>query len=208
MKNDDLGNYEKINILTLGNTTVGKTCFILRFTENFFQPIYLTTCGIDSKYKIITLSNSKSYKAIFYDTAGQERHRSISLNQIKSADGILLMYDVTSQDSFNSIKGWMDNIREIKGNNFPVILVGNKIDLKEERKISQLNGQNLADSYGISFYEISNKTGENVEEATLDLINKISDCLERGIIFNIKNDKTSIVLNKKTIKTREKNKCC
>lgn len=208
MKNDDLGNYEKINILTLGNTTVGKTCFILRFTENFFQPIYLTTCGIDSKYKIITLSNSKSYKAIFYDTAGQERHRSISLNQIKSADGILLMYDVTNQDSFNSIKGWMDNIREIKGNNFPVILVGNKIDLKEERKISQLNGQNLADSYGISFYEISNKTGENVEEATLDLINKISDCLERGIIFNIKNDKTSIVLNKKTIKTREKNKCC
>ena len=118
------------------------------------------------------------------------------------------MYDVTNQDSFNSIKGWMDNIREIKGNNFPVILVGNKIDLKEERKISQLNGQNLADSYGISFYEISNKTGENVEEATLDLINKISDCLERGIIFNIKNDKTSIVLNKKTIKTREKNKCC
>ena len=208
MKNDDLGNYEKINILTLGNTTVGKTCFILRFTENFFQPIYLTTCGIDSKYKIITLSNSKSYKAIFYDTAGQERHRSISLNQIKSADGILLMYDVTNQDSFNSIKGWMDNIREIKGNNFPVILVGNKIDLKEDRKISQLNGQNLADSYGISFYEISNKTGENVEEATLDLINKISDCLERGIIFNIKNDKTSIVLNKKTIKTREKNKCC
>ena len=208
MKNDDLGNYEKINILTLGNTTVGKTCFILRFTENFFQPIYLTTCGIDSKYKFITLSNSKSYKAIFYDTAGQERHRSISLNQIKSADGILLMYDVTNQDSFNSIKGWMDNIREIKGNNFPVILVGNKIDLKEERKISQLNGQNLADSYGISFYEISNKTGENVEEATLDLINKISDCLERGIIFNIKNDKTSIVLNKKTIKTREKNKCC
>ena len=208
MKNDDLGNYEKINILTLGNTTVGKTCFILRFTENFFQPIYLTTCVIDSKYKIITLSNSKSYKAIFYDTAGQERHRSISLNQIKSADGILLMYDVTNQDSFNSIKGWMDNIREIKGNNFPVILVGNKIDLKEERKISQLNGQNLADSYGISFYEISNKTGENVEEATLDLINKISDCLERGIIFNIKNDKTSIVLNKKTIKTREKNKCC
>ena len=208
MKNDDLGNYEKINILTLGNTTVGKTCFILRFTENFFQPIYLTTCGIDSKYKIITLSNSKSYKAIFYDTAGQERHRSISLNQIKSADGILLMYDVTNQDSFNAIKGWMDNIREIKGNNFPVILVGNKIDLKEERKISQLNGQNLADSYGISFYEISNKTGENVEEATLDLINKISDCLERGIIFNIKNDKTSIVLNKKTIKTREKNKCC
>ena len=189
MKNDDLGNYEKINILTLGNTTVGKTCFILRFTENFFQPIYLTTCGIDSKYKIITLSNSKSYKAIFYDTAGQERHRSISLNQIKSADGILLMYDVTNQDSFNSIKGWMDNIREIKGNNFPVILVGNKIDLKEERKISQLNGQNLADSYGISFYEISNKTGENVEEATLDLINKISDCLERGIIFNIKNEK-------------------
>ena len=208
MKNDDLGNYEKINILTLGNTTVGKTCFILRFTENFFQPIYLTTCGIDSKYKFITLSNSKSYKAIFYDTAGQERHRSISLNQIKSADGILLMYDVTNQDSFNAIKGWMDNIREIKGNNFPVILVGNKIDLKEERKISQLNGQNLADSYGISFYEISNKTGENVEEATLDLINKISDCLERGIIFNIKNDKTSIVLNKKTIKTREKNKCC
>ena len=208
MKNDDLGNHEKINILTLGNTTVGKTCFILRFTENFFQPIYLTTCGIDSKYKIITLSNSKSYKAIFYDTAGQERHRSISLNQIKSADGILLMYDVTNQDSFNSIKGWMDNIREIKGNNFPVILVGNKIDLKEERKISQLNGQNLADSYGISFYEISNKTGDNVEEATLDLINKISDCLERGIIFNIKNDKTSIVLNKKTIKTREKNKCC
>ena len=208
MKINEIGEYEKINIIVLGNSTVGKTCFILRYTENFFQPIYLTTCGIDSKFKYITLSNSKSYKAIFYDTAGQERHRAISLNQIKSSDGILLMYDVTNQKSFDAIKGWMESIREIKGNNFPITLVGNKIDLKEDRKISQIAGQNLADSYGISFFEISNKTGENVEEASLDLINKISDNLERGIIFNIKNDKTSVVLNKKTIKTREKKKCC
>ena len=208
MKNDDNKKYEKINIMALGNATVGKTCFILRYTENFFQPIYLATCGIDSKFKFITLSNSKKYKAIFYDTVGQERHRAISLNQIKNADGVLLMYDVTNDDTFNAIKGWMGSIRDIKGNDFPIILVGNKIDLKEERKISQINGKKLADSYGISFFETSNKTGENVEKACLELINQISDNLEKGIIFNIKNDKTSIVLNKNKTKVREKSKCC
>ena len=208
MKIDDNENYEKINIMILGNSAVGKTCFILRYTENFFQPIYLTTCGIDSKFKYITLPNSKKYKAIFYDTVGQERHRSISLNQIKSADGIILVYDVTNNDSFVAIKGWMESLREIKGNNFPVILVGNKIDLNEERIISQKNGQDLANSYGISFFETSNKTGENVEEACLALINHISNKLEKRIIYNIKNDKTSVVLNKNKIKTRERSKCC
>ena len=208
MKIDDNENYEKINIMILGNSAVGKTCFILRYTENFFQPIYLTTCGIDSKFKYVTLPNSKKYKVIFYDTVGQERHRSISLNQIKSADGVILVYDVTNNDSFDAIKGWMESLWEIKGNNFPVILVGNKIDLKEERKISKKNGQDLANSYEISFFETSNKTGENVEEACLALINNISNKLEKGIIFNIKNDKTSVVLNKNKIKTRERSKCC
>ena len=167
------GKEEKINILTLGNTAVGKTTYIIKYTENTFQQVHLITTGLDFKTKKITLPNNKDYLLFLYDTAGEEKYKSISLNLIKNADGILLFYDITDKSSFNSISGWIENIYNQKDQHFPLILLGNKCDLEEERKVSKEEGEKLANQFGIKFYEISNKDGINIEEPCTELIDKI-----------------------------------
>ena len=86
---------KKIKILILGNISVGKTSFILKYANNYFQEEYLSSIGIDFKVKEIIIKDNK-YKLILYDTAGQERFKSLSLNVLKNADGVILIYDITN----------------------------------------------------------------------------------------------------------------
>ena len=144
-------NEERINIMTLGNTEVGKSCFILRFTDNIFQEIYLATVGIDFKIKTETINN-KQYKLFLYDTTGQEKYKSIALNIIKNAQGIILMYDITDRKSFESIPDWIKSVKDAKGSNFPMILLGNKLDKEDVRVIKEEEGKELADEYKIKFF--------------------------------------------------------
>ena len=190
----------KIIILTLGNSSVGKTCFIQRYTHNTFEISNLTTTGLDMQKKIMKI-NDKTYKVLFYDTQGQERYKSISVNFIKNADGIILMYDITKQTTFDSISEWMVNIRKAKAEEFPVVLVGNKCDLEEKREISKEEGEDLAKKYGLPFYETSNKDNINIEESCLDLVNKAIVYREKDLENNlykantIKLDKKMVVVN-------------
>ena len=166
-------NYEDvICIMTLGISSVGKTSFILRFTENSFQNLFYSTVGIDCKAKIIEIKNIK-YKLLFYDTAGQERFKSLAPNLIKKAHGIIIMYDITNKSSFNSIPDIIKNIKEEKGNDFPMILIGNKKDLEQDREIKKEEGEDLASKNGIEYFEISNKEGINIQEAGFAIVNKI-----------------------------------
>ena len=158
--------------MTLGISSVGKTSFIFRFTENTFQNLFISTIGIDYKVKIIEIENIK-YKLIFYDTAGQEKFKSVAPNLIKKAHGIIIMYDITNKSSFDSIPNIIKNIKEEKGNDFPMILIGNKIDLEQDREIKKEEGKDLASKNGIEFFEISNKEGINVQEAGFAIVNKI-----------------------------------
>ena len=163
---------DKIILSVLGNSGVGKTSFIMKFTDNTFQESYLATYGIDFKTKFVTINNYK-YRVDLYDTAGQERFRSISVNSIRMSDGVILIYDITNEFSYENIYGWMDNICQVKGKDFPVILIGNKCDKDEERVVSKEKGEEMAKKYNITFFEASNKMGTNIEEAGLKLINKI-----------------------------------
>ena len=133
--------------MTLGNSEVGKTCYILKYTENVFQELYLTTVGIDFKIKTETINN-KQYKLFLYDTTGQEKYKSIALNIIRNAQGIILMYDITNKKSFESIPEWIKSIRDSKGENFPMILLGNKLDKEDIRVISEKEGKELAERVG------------------------------------------------------------
>ncbi len=187
---------EKINIITLGDTGVGKTCYILKYTDDFFQPVHLSTVGVDFKLKLLTFNDQK-YRIYLYDTTGQERFKSISLNIIKNADGIILMYDITLKDTFKEISDWMNSIKQIKRDDFPIVLVGNKCDLEEERSISKEDGENLAKQYNIEFFETSNKNGINIEESALTLIKKIIEYKKlNGDLKTIK------LKQKKTIKKK------
>ncbi len=193
----------KMNILALGNFAVGKTSYIIKYTENTFQQVYLTTTGLDYKTKKIILPNNKEYILYFYDTTGEERFRSISLNLIKNTDGILLFYDITQKSSFQSISGWIQNIYEKKDQDFPIILLGNKCDLKEEREVSKEEGEKLGSQYGIKFYEISNKEGINIEEPCKELIDKIIEYQQKT--KNSNNDENKFNITKKQNIDRENN---
>ena len=165
-------NEETIKIIILGDSKVGKTSFIIRFTKNKFDETYLATIGIDYKYRIINIEN-KQYKLMYYDTAGEEKYKSIPKNYIKNMQGIILMYDITDKLSFESIINWISDVKEIKGENFPMILVGNKIDLNESREVTEEMGYELADKNQIEFFETSNKDGTNIQEAGLEIVYKI-----------------------------------
>ena len=200
-------NEERINIMTLGNTEVGKSCFILRFTDNIFQEIYLATVGIDFKIKTETINN-KQYKLFLYDTTGQEKYKSIALNIIKNAQGIILMYDITDRKSFESIPDWIKSVKDAKGSNFPMILLGNKLDKEDVRVIKEKEGKELADEYNIKFFETSNKTGTNIQEAGMALVNeilKINNLENRENSMSNNNTRLSI---KNTIVKKDSKRCC
>ena len=204
---------EKFNIMTLGNSSVGKTCYILRYTEKTFEEVYLTTLGIDYKTKIIKLPNNQKYRIDYYDTAGQERYRSISLNAIKNTQGVILMYDITNKKTFDAITKWIKDIIDAKGKDFPIVLLGNKCDMETERQVTKDEGEELAQKYNLSFFETSNKTGTNVEEASLELINKILETKEKTKkmlkdfeIIDENNDNV-IRLDKNQLKQKKEEKC-
>lgn len=188
----------KIILSVLGNSGVGKTSFIMKFTDKTFQESYLATYGIDFKTKYVTINNNK-YRVDLYDTAGQERFHSVSVNSIRMSDGVILIYDITDEFSYENISVWMDNIHQIKGEDFPVILIGNKCDKDDERIVSKEKGEELAKKYQLSFLETSNKIGTNIEEAGLNLINKI-------IENNRRDAQESVKLRKNKLKNKKF--CC
>ncbi len=203
----------KIKLFSLGNSHVGKTSYILRFTDDKYNEVNLPTTGIDLKTKRIKYNN-KEYTIEFYDTAGQERYRAISLNSIKSADGIILMFDLTDQKSYDEISNWVENIKQIQEEDYPMILVGNKCDLEKERIISNEEGIELSKKFNLQFFEVSNKTNKNIEEsgnAIIKLIierkqQKIKELTEDyEILENFELDKEKSLMD---IKDVHKKKCC
>ena len=164
---------KSFKILLLGDSSVGKTCFLKRYIDDTFQDVYLSTIGFDYKYKCITLKEGKNIKLQIWDTAGQERFRTIAKSYYKGAHGIILMYDVTDQKSFDSIKKWLEQIKEEAPNKVSVLLVANKIDI-EKRIITKEDGENIAKSYDLDIYESSAKDNINVSEAFEDLAEKIN----------------------------------
>ena len=158
-----------IKIITLGDSHVGKSSLIIKYIDNKFSNVYMSTIGFDLKHKQITLKDGTDAKIMIYDTAGQERFKSLAANYIKKANGILLVYDISEHQTFENIEMWMNSITEEKGDKLPIVLVGNKADLTEERQVTKEEGKNLAENKGFHFYETSCKDGANVTESFLDL---------------------------------------
>ena len=171
-------------ILLLGDSEVGKSCFLMRYSDNVFVENYITTIGLDYKLKSVKLDSGKTIKVQLWDTAGQDKYRTIAKNYFKGSHGILLLYDITKQSSFNNIREWIQDIREEVSQKAIIFLIGNKIDLVDKRKISKEKGIELAEEYKLPFFEASAKSGENVDEVFKALYKKISEVygdLEREI---------------------------
>ena len=181
-------------VLLLGDSSVGKTCFLLRYCDKTFQDAHLSTIGLDYRLKSMTLKNKKNIKLQIWDTAGQDRFRAITKNYYKGANGIILIYDVTNLQTFENVKNWITQIREEANKNVVIFLAGNKADLPEEsRAVQKEDGQKMAEEYNIPFQETSAKEGINVNETFQELVEKIDEVFskleipkaeQKNILFN------------------------
>ncbi|RZC59667.1 hypothetical protein C5167_006971 [Papaver somniferum] len=176
-----------IKLLLIGDSGVGKSCLLLRFSDGSFTTSFITTIGIDFKIRNIEF-DSKRIKLQIWDTAGQERFRTITTAYYRGAMGILLVYDVTDESSFNisamlivaltDIRNWIRNIEQHASDNVNKVLVGNKADMDEsKRAVPTPKGQALADEYGIKFFETSAKTNLNVEQVFFSIARDIKERL-------------------------------
>ena len=163
-------------VLLLGDSTVGKTCFLLRYCDKTFQDAHLSTIGLDYRVKTMTLKNKKNIKLQIWDTAGQDRFRAITKNYYKGANGIILIYDVTNLQTYENVKNWITQIREETNPNVVIYLAGNKIDIpEEERAVKTEEGKEIANEYKLQFKETSAKDGINVNEVFQELVEKIDE---------------------------------
>jgi len=161
-----------IKLLLIGDSGVGKSCLLLRFSDDSFTPSFITTIGIDFKIRTIDL-DGKRIKLQIWDTAGQERFRTITTAYYRGAMGILLVYDVTDEKSFGNIRNWIRNIEQHATESVNKILIGNKCDVADKKVIDYERGKALAEEYGIKFLETSAKNSINVEEAFVTLAKDI-----------------------------------
>jgi small GTP-binding protein len=149
--------------ITIGESSVGKTCIIMRYTEDTFTDQFLTTVGVD--FKVVDRDlDGRRIRLQVWDTAGQEQFHTITKSYFRGAHGVILVFDVTARVTFDRTHVWMDSIRETASENIDIILVGNKID-REGRVVSEQEGKALGDEYGVPYFEASAKTGENIQAA-------------------------------------------
>ena len=185
-------------ILIIGEVSVGKTCLLLRYADDSFTQNHLTTLGIDFKTKIITINNSL-IKLQIWDTAGQEKFRTITKSYYKDANGIILTYDISNSDSLKNIQNSMKLIEQNAEDGVCKILVGNKCDL-ENRAIKTEEGEKIAQDFGMKFFETSAKSDINVDEAFNYLVTIILEKAQKNI------SNSNIVLEKDKHKKKKKKK--
>ncbi|KAF7232522.1 hypothetical protein EG68_09876 [Paragonimus skrjabini miyazakii] len=160
-------------LLLIGDSGVGKSCLLLRFADDTYSDTYISTIGVDFKIRTIEL-DGKAVKLQIWDTAGQERFRTITSSYYRGAHGIIVVYDVTDQGSFNNVHSWLEEIKHYADSKVNRLLVGNKCDLEAKRVVQTSTGKALADELHMPFLETSAKDATNVEEAFVKMAQQIA----------------------------------
>uniref|UniRef100_A0A8D8SIK4 Ras and EF-hand domain-containing protein n=1 Tax=Cacopsylla melanoneura TaxID=428564 RepID=A0A8D8SIK4_9HEMI len=161
-------------IVFAGDAAVGKSCFIYRFSKEMFLNKLGSTLGVDFQMKTIRV-DERNVALQLWDTAGQERFRSMTKNYFRRADGVMLLYDVTNERSFNSVKNWVEAVEEVTEHAIPIAICANKVDLRADAQAKGIKcverevGQKLAEQYGAIFMETSSKSGDNIMDALISL---------------------------------------
>lgn len=173
-------------LLLIGNSAIGKSSLLLRFSDNIFNESFLPTIGVDFKIRTFDLS-SKTVKLQIWDTAGQERFKTITSSYYKGAHGIILVYDITDRQSFKDVENWLSEVEKFANENVVKLLVGNKCDLESQRQVTFAQGKEFADSLGVKFIETSAKNAINVDKAFFTLAEEIKGKVTKGNDDNVRN---------------------
>ncbi|OMO92282.1 Small GTPase superfamily [Corchorus olitorius] len=198
-------------LLLIGDSSVGKSCLLLRFADDSYVDSYISTIGVDFKIRTVELDgktiklqivSSKLYG--LWDTAGQERFRTITSSYYRGAHGIIIVYDVTEMESFNNVKQWLNEIDRYANDSVCKLLVGNKCDLVENKVVDTQTAKAFADELGIPFLETSAKDSINVEQAFLTMAAEIKKKMGNQPTAN----KSSGTVEMKGQPIEQKNNCC
>ena len=224
MVSSDEGNFDySFKYIIIGDAYVGKSNLLLRYAHGQFKDDYQLTIGVEFAAKNVKI-RGKTYRIQIWDTAGQESFRSITRGYYKSSVCALVVYDISNKESFNNISTWIEDCKNQSPKTIFFVLVGNKSDLEDKRQVSTEEGQELAEKYGIPFYETSAKTGTNINEIFFNSAEEIVKKMEQnyydleedcGIKLNInrqnknkKNTQTGGGLQLGSGKEHSKKKCC
>ena len=196
-----------LKILVLGDSNVGKTSLLLSYSDNYFPDSHVATIGIDYKIKTIAV-NGVNLKLQIWDTSGQERFRSMTHTFLKTAHGIVFVYDITNKKSFEGVKDWIKDA-ENNGAGFEKILVGNKCDLEGKREVNKETLDKFGNKKKIKTFETSAKTNINVNEA-FDCLAKliVKDKNKEEIIEKFGERNESINISRKKSENKGKKECC
>ncbi|KAI3848453.1 hypothetical protein MKW92_022808 [Papaver armeniacum] len=169
--NDDECDY-LFKAVLIGDSGVGKSNLLSRFSRNEFRLDSKPTIGVEFAYRNIRVGD-KLIKAQIWDTAGQERFRAITSSYYRGALGAMLVYDLTRRATFDNLRKWLEELRRFANTDMVIVLVGNKSDLVDKREVEEEEGRNLAEKEGLCFMETSALENVNVEEAYLEMVTKI-----------------------------------
>ncbi|KAI3990932.1 hypothetical protein MKX01_026116 [Papaver californicum] len=190
-------------LLLIGDSSVGKSCLLLRFADDSYVDSYISTIGVDFKIRTVEL-DGKTVKLQIWDTAGQERFRTITSSYYRGAHGIIIVYDVTDMESFNNVKKWLNEIDRYANDSVCKLLVGNKCDLVDQKVVDTETAKAFADSLGIPFLETSAKEGSNVEQAFLTMAAEI----KKKMGNQPTSDNKGSTVQMKGQPIQEKSNCC
>ena len=208
-----------LKYIIIGDAAVGKSNLLLRYAHGQFKPEYQLTIGVEFGAKNVEIRN-KLYRIQIWDTAGQENFRSITRAYYKNSVCALVVYDIASRDSFNNVSTWIEDCKNQSPKTIFMVLVGNKSDLAERRQVQTEEGQELADKYGLLFYETSAKTGDNVESIFVDSANEIARKIDQGYydldsdacgikqVINRQQNNPQVRLGGGGNENKKKSKCC
>jgi small GTP-binding protein len=202
-------NQNKFKVVLVGDPCVGKTAILNRFIHNTFKKEYNCTIGVEFWVKSVNCNDTVVDLQI-WDTCGQERYRTITKQYYREVNGCILAFDLTKKETFENIKNWLKDIQEHGTKIKNIVLVGNKLDLAEERIVSQKEVEDIIDSQNLVYFEVSAKSGENVftcfdRIAELMLENKQNE-IRKGLQKGDYAKNNSISLDNHPEK--KKKKCC
>ncbi|XP_074832482.1 ras-related protein Rab-39B-like [Carettochelys insculpta] len=179
---DSLWHYQ-FRVIMLGDSTVGKSSLLKRYTEGTFLDSINQTVGVDFYVHFVELQPGLRIKLQFWDTAGQERFRSVTRSYYRNSAGAVLMFDLTNRASFENIREWHQEVTDtVKPFHVVFVLVGHKSDLVAQRQVEQKEAKKLASTLGAKYIETSAKSNSNVEDAFQLLTLEIYEAVKTGVL--------------------------